>query len=118
MDLPQDMSVHFALMSCRVSWAWLSWVEEVSPAHNRPKILRLPKFWVTSFKIYEKSSEPFAKASPKAGPKFVRFVQTINLWAMSNSARTQVRSRIGNSKSLQLAVTVSGHMLVFALLVV
>ena len=40
--------MHFALMSCRVSWAWLNWVEEVSPAHNRQQILRLPKLWVTS----------------------------------------------------------------------
>ena len=51
MDLPQDMSVHFALMSCRVSWAWHNWVAEVSPAHNRQhffevtQILRLAKFW-------------------------------------------------------------------------
>jgi hypothetical protein len=47
--------VHFALMSCPVSWVWLNWVEEVSPAHNRQQILRLPKFWVTSFEIQEKS---------------------------------------------------------------
>jgi hypothetical protein len=27
----------------------------VSPAHNRQQILRLPKFWMTSFKSHEKS---------------------------------------------------------------
>ena len=67
--LPQDMSVHFALTSCRVSWAWLSWVEEVSPEHNRQQILRLPKFWVTLLEIQENGNEPQAKASPRAGPQ-------------------------------------------------
>ena len=125
------MSVHFALMSCRVSWAWLSWVEEVSPAHNRQQILRLPKFWVTLLEIQE-NGKNITQGWPS---KFVRFVECIslsrqpskgsvskviraNVGVMSNSACVEVHSRLGNLRSLQFVVTVGDLMLVFALPVV
>jgi hypothetical protein len=38
-----------------------------------------------------------------------------NVWVMPNSACAEARSRIGNWKSLQFAMTAGEHMLVFAL---